>query len=95
MASDKRTPISARNRPPRQPAAAAEVTIRLVLLGGFRLLHDGKPVAALVRNSWGKHPGWSAELLESMPPEKRPAPFVQLEHDFASLDEARRWLGVR
>jgi DNA-binding SARP family transcriptional activator len=45
MASDKRTPISARNSPPRQPAAAAEVTIRLVLLGGFRLLHDGKPVA--------------------------------------------------
>jgi hypothetical protein len=70
-------------------------TILKLAPGAYDVVHDGKPVAALVRNNWGKHPGWSAELLDSMPPEKRPAPFVQLEHEFTSLDEARRWLGVR
>jgi DNA-binding SARP family transcriptional activator len=38
VASQKNTPISARERPEPQPA------IQVRLLGGFRLLHDGRPV---------------------------------------------------
>ncbi|GIH18586.1 AfsR/SARP family transcriptional regulator [Rugosimonospora africana] len=35
---------SEERQPAELPAVHAEVTIQLVLLGGFRLLHDGKPV---------------------------------------------------
>jgi DNA-binding SARP family transcriptional activator len=44
MASEKSTPTSARKGPRPRPAPHGEATIRLLLLGGFRLLHDGRPV---------------------------------------------------
>jgi DNA-binding SARP family transcriptional activator len=44
MASEQKTPISATTSP-RPPAGRGEANIRLLLLGGFRLLHDGRPVA--------------------------------------------------
>ena len=31
--------------------------------------------------------------LQDLPPQERPAPFMDIEHSFASLDEARTWLG--
>jgi DNA-binding SARP family transcriptional activator len=44
MASEKSTPVSERKAPRPQRAAHGGETIQLLLLGGFRLLHDGKPV---------------------------------------------------
>ncbi|GAA5194000.1 hypothetical protein GCM10023322_57310 [Rugosimonospora acidiphila] len=43
MASENSVPASARKRP--RPAPDGDADIHLLLLGGFRLLHDGKPMA--------------------------------------------------
>jgi hypothetical protein len=37
---------------------------------------------------------WTAELLVDLPPERMTRPFVAPEHDFATLDEVRKWFGV-
>ena len=36
---------------------------------------------------------WRAELLEALPPDQRPTPFIEVEHIFTSLDELCGWLG--
>ncbi len=61
--------------------------------GSYDILRDGEVVAALVQN--GRRADiWVAELLADLPPERRPAPFTEIEHEFPSLGEAQRWLGV-
>jgi hypothetical protein len=42
----------------------------------------------------GSDATWTVELLQDLPPQERPAPFMNIEHSFASLDEARTWLGA-
>jgi hypothetical protein len=67
---------------------------RLVKLapGSFDVLAGDTVVASLARDgregSW-----WSVELLDDLPREKRPAPFLELRHRFKTLREARAWLG--
>ncbi|HEX2250890.1 MAG TPA: hypothetical protein VHH32_11125 [Gemmatimonadales bacterium] len=36
----------------------------------------------------------AAELLIDVSPEDMPPPFTASEHDFATLEQACRWLGV-
>ena len=61
--------------------------------GSYDVLQDGKVIAGLVRSGETSSATWTAELLQDLPPQERPAPFTKLEHTFASLDEARAWLG--
>jgi hypothetical protein len=72
------------------------MTYRLSRLapGSFDVMLNGKVIASLVRNGQSEDAPWTAELLVDLPPEERPAPFTEAEHTFASLDEARQWLGV-
>ncbi len=62
--------------------------------GSYDVVLDGTIVASLVRNGQSSEATWTAELLEDVPQEHRPAPFTQQEHAFSSLEEARAWLGV-
>ena len=72
------------------------MTYRLSRLapGSYDVLLNGVIIASLVRNGLSEDAPWTAELLMDLPPEERPAPFTEAEHTFASLDEARQWLGV-
>ena len=36
---------------------------------------------------------WTAELLDPHPAEKRPRPFKELEHEFATFEAVLEWLG--
>ncbi len=62
--------------------------------GSYDVLLNGVIIASLVRNGLSEDAPWTAELLVDLTAEERPAPFTQPEHTFASLDEARQWLGV-
>jgi hypothetical protein len=62
--------------------------------GSYDVLLNGVIIASLVRNGLSEDAPWTAELLVDLPPGERPAPFTEPEHTFASLDEARQWLGV-
>ena len=35
----------------------------------------------------------AAELLEDLPPNRSPAPFREIEHDFPTLEDLCSWLG--
>ena len=60
--------------------------------GSYDVLRDGEVMAALVRSGETSDAIWTAELLENLPPLQRPTPFTEIEHSFASLEEARVWL---
>jgi hypothetical protein len=62
--------------------------------GSYDVLLNGVIIASLVRNGLSEDAPWTAELLVDLPPGERPAPFTEPEHTFASLDEARQWLGA-
>ncbi len=72
------------------------MTYRLSKLaaGSYDVILDGVIIAGLVRTDARYHVKWTAELLVDFPPEQMPAPFTAPEHDFATLEEACRWLGV-
>jgi hypothetical protein len=63
--------------------------------GSYDVALNGVIIAGLVRNETpSRHAAtWTAELLIDLPPEERPAPFTEQEHQFGSLEEARSWLG--
>jgi hypothetical protein len=61
--------------------------------GSYDVLLNGTIIASLARNGWDSSSLWSAELLEDLPPGKRPNPFTEVEHRFATFEEARAWLG--
>jgi hypothetical protein len=50
-------------------------------------------IASLVRSGETHVATWTAELLVDLPPGERPAPFIDIEHAFGSLEEAQSWLG--
>jgi hypothetical protein len=58
--------------------------------GTYDILLAGETVAALTQ-ARGAPRDWRAELLEDLPPVHRPAPFVELEHRFTSLDDVKAW----
>ena len=62
--------------------------------GSYDVLLDGVIIASLVRNGLSDSAPWTAELLVDHPGGEKPPPFTEPEHTFASLDEARQWLGV-
>jgi len=62
--------------------------------GSYDVMLNGEIIASLVKNG-NDTARWTAELLSDLPPEERPAPFREIEHEFANLDEATRWLGLR
>ncbi|WP_404294971.1 hypothetical protein ACD578_27030 (plasmid) [Microvirga sp. RSM25] len=62
--------------------------------GSYDLLLAGSTVASVVRSGVrSTDTVWTAELLEELPPDRRPAPFVEIEHNFGSLVELCEWLG--
>jgi hypothetical protein len=71
------------------------MTYKLIRLapGSYDVVLNGVIIAGLVRSGPSDEATWIAELLADLAPEERPAPFVELEHAFNSLDEARMWLG--
>ena len=60
--------------------------------GAYDVLRHGEIVASVVRHS-SRSRKWSAELLDNLPPLKRPAPFIKTEHQFASFEDICEWLG--
>ncbi len=62
--------------------------------GSYDVVLNGVIIASLVMSETpGRIRTWTAELLTDLPPAERPAPFTDTEHQFASLEEARAWLG--
>lgn len=61
--------------------------------GAYDLLLSDTIVASVVRSGLRQPYTWTAELLEELPMGQRPAPFREIEHSFASLEELCAWLG--
>ena len=61
--------------------------------GSYDLLLDGTIIGAVVRGGTKISPIWIAELLPEGLPTQRPDPFTEVEHEFTSFQELRRWLG--
>jgi hypothetical protein len=62
--------------------------------GAYDLLLYGEVVGSVVRTTSFQPYTWTAELLEDVPPARRPAPFTEVEHVFASLEDLCDWLGA-
>jgi hypothetical protein len=61
--------------------------------GAYDLLLNGQVMGSVVRAGHrSTNTTWTAELLEDLPRIKRPAPFKNVEHDFATLEEVCAWL---
>lgn len=68
-------------------------TLSRLAPGSYDVLLNGVIVAGLVRSGETNRATWTAELLVDVHPRRRPAPFIETEHTFGSLEEAQRWLG--
>jgi hypothetical protein len=62
--------------------------------GAYDLLLHGEVLGSVVRTTSFQPYTWTAELLEDVPPARRPAPFTEVEHVFASLEDLCDWLGA-
>ncbi len=62
--------------------------------GSYDLWLDGKIIGSAVKDGSAEAPFWIVELLVDLPPDKRPPPFTEIEHQFPTLDDIRRWLGL-
>ena len=62
--------------------------------GSYDVILDGVIIAGVVRSPLPERVTWTAELLIDLAPADRPAPFTEPEHEFATLEEACRWLGI-
>jgi phosphatidylserine/phosphatidylglycerophosphate/cardiolipin synthase-like enzyme len=74
----------------------ALMTYSLIQLtpGAYDLLLKGEIIGSVVRAVHRRNSTvWAAELLEELPPSKRPAPFKDVEHQFQALEELCVWLG--
>jgi hypothetical protein len=72
------------------------MTYNLIQLapGAYDLLLHGEVVGSVVRTNPYQPYTWTAERLEDVPLSRRPAPFTELEHVFASLEDLCDWLGA-
>jgi hypothetical protein len=61
--------------------------------GAYDLLLHDELMGSVVRVKAKQGATWYAELLEDLPQSKRPAPFLEIEHDFPSLEALCGWLG--
>lgn len=62
--------------------------------GSYDVWLNDRIIASLVRSGQTLDATWTAELLVEPPPGEMPAPFTAPEHAFATLEEARLWLGA-
>ncbi len=62
--------------------------------GSYDLWLNGRIIGSVVRGGSEDAPIWIAELLANVPPEQRPLPFVETEHEFLTLRELRQWLDL-
>ena len=69
-------------------------TLTKLAPGSYDLWRDGRIIGGVVRGGSDDAPIWVAELLLDVPAEQRPAPFIELEHEFPTLDELCLWLGM-
>ena len=69
--------------------------LRKLAAGSYDVILNGVIIASLVRTILRERVTWTAELLLDVPPSDMPPPFTAPEHDFATLEEACRWLEVR
>ncbi|MFK5599084.1 hypothetical protein ACFZ8E_19090 [Methylobacterium sp. HMF5984] len=69
-------------------------TLHRLAAGSYDLVLDGVIVGSVVREVSvdGGHRAWHAELLEDLPPSRRPSPFIEIEYAFPTLDAATAWL---
>jgi hypothetical protein len=79
--------------PPMQSRSSMPYELRRLAPGSFDVVLDGVVVASLVRSGPHQDATWSAELLLDLDQKDRPPPFRRLEHQFATFEEARNWLG--
>ena len=72
------------------------MTYRLSKLaaGSYDVILDGVIIAGIVRTDLRHRVKWTAELLVDLAPADMPPPFTAPEPEFATLEEACRWLGV-
>ncbi len=72
------------------------MTYRLTKLaaGSYDVWRGDEIIASLVRSGQTSDATWTAELLVEPQLGEMPAPFTAPEHTFASLEEARVWLGA-
>ena len=68
--------------------------LRKLAAGSYDVILDGVIIAGVVRTTIRDRVKWTAELLIDVPAEQMPPPFTAPEHDFATLEEACRWLGL-
>ncbi len=70
------------------------MTYRLIQLapGNSDLLLGDVTIASVVRSASRKPAVWTAELLETLPRARRPAPFTRVEHAFPSCGDLCAWL---
>ncbi len=62
--------------------------------GVYDLFLNGELMGSVVRTGTGnKNTSWTAELLEDLPQGSRPTPFIEIEHNFPTLEAACEWLG--
>ena len=57
--------------------------------GAYDLLLNDAVMGSVVRNGSRQLYSWTPELLGDSPQGERPAPFIEIEHSFASLQELR------
>lgn len=62
--------------------------------GSYDVILRGEIIASAVRTGPIDAPTWTVELLQDLPPGKRPPPFTQVEHEFGTFGAVRRWLGI-
>ncbi len=61
--------------------------------GAYDVLLNGEVMASVVRSGSRQPYTWTAELLEDLAPDQRPAPFREIEHAFPTLEDLCGWLG--
>ena len=71
------------------------MTYQLIQLapGAYDLLLHDELIGSVVRVNSKQGATWYAEPLEGLPQTERPAPFLEIEHDFPSLEALCGWLG--
>jgi hypothetical protein len=62
--------------------------------GACDLLLNGEVIGSIIHTGErSKNTFWTAELLEDLLPNQRPAPFAEIEDTFLTLDALCEWLG--
>ena len=66
-------------------------TLHKLALGSYDLKLDGDLIDGVVKNG-PRAATWTAELLDDLPSEALPAPFMKIEHTSPTLDAVLTWL---